>query len=101
MTAERRRLATEAACTARSAEEARANLLDLKGRVADYEASAAAALQQTRQEEARATAVRAALREEQERLVAAQKELKVTCLCCRQKCSGVTTYKQLCDVTMD
>eukprot|EP00878_Enallax_costatus_P010231 GHUV01010679.1.p1 GENE.GHUV01010679.1~~GHUV01010679.1.p1 ORF type:complete len:727 (+),score=275.30 GHUV01010679.1:539-2719(+) len=76
MTAERRRLAEEAASTARAAEEARANLLDLKGRVADYETAAAAALRQTRDEEARAAAVRAALKEEHDKLAAAHKELR-------------------------
>lgn len=78
MTSERRRLAEEAASTARAAEEARANLLDLKGRVADYEAAAAAALRQTREEEARAAAVTAALKDEHAKLAAAEKDLKVS-----------------------
>lgn len=78
VTAERRRLAEEAAGTSRAAEEARANLLDLKGRVAEYEAAAAAALRQARQEEASTAAVRAAIKAEQGQLAAAKKELEVS-----------------------
>lgn len=77
VTGERRRLAEEAAATSRAAEEARANLLDLKGRLAEYEASAAAALRQARQEDERAAAVRAGVKAEQEQLAAAKKELEV------------------------
>jgi hypothetical protein len=77
VTGERRRLGEEAAATSRAAEEARANLLDLKGRLAEYEASAAAALRQARQEEERAAGVRAAVKAEQEQLAAAKKELEV------------------------
>ncbi len=43
---------------ARAAEEARSHLLDLKGRVAEYEAAAAAALRQAREEEGKAAAAR-------------------------------------------
>lgn len=78
MTAERRRLAEESAATARAAEEARANLLDLKGRVAEYEATAAAALRQAREEEARASAAREKIKGEQETLAAAQKDVQVS-----------------------
>jgi chromosome segregation ATPase len=77
VTGERRRLAEEAAATSRAAEEARANLLDLKGRLAEYEASAAAALRQARQEEERAAGVRANVKSEQEQLATAKKELEV------------------------
>jgi predicted nucleic acid-binding Zn-ribbon protein len=82
VTGERRRLADEAAATSRAAEEARANLLDLKGRVAEYEASAAAALRQARQEEERAASVRDSIKAEQEQLATAKRALEVSrCSC--------------------
>jgi hypothetical protein len=46
--AERKRLAEETAAAGRGAEEARAHLLELKARVVEAEAGAAAALQQVR-----------------------------------------------------
>lgn len=75
--AERRRLADDNAAAARSAEEARANLLDLKTRVAQYEAQAAAALKQARDEEGRAAAVREAAVAEREALEGTRRELEV------------------------
>lgn len=91
-TAERRRLGEEAATIARASEEARANLLDLKGRVVQHEAAAAAALRQAREEEARCTRAHEGLAAEQARIAAARDELRVrqdevkcttmVCLCC-------------------
>lgn len=76
--AERRRLAEENAAAARSAEEARANLLDLKTRVAQYEAQAAAALRQAHEEEAKATTSKEAAAKERATLDELKKELQVT-----------------------
>lgn len=76
--AERRRLADENAAASRAAEEARANLLDLKTRVAQYEAQAAAALRQAREEEARATAAREASAQERATLDELKQELQVS-----------------------
>lgn len=75
--AERRRLAEENAAAARSAEEARANLLDLKTRVAQYEAQAAAALRQAHEVEAKATTSKEAAAKERATLDELKKELQV------------------------
>jgi hypothetical protein len=80
--AERRRLAEETAAAGRAAEEARANLLDLKSRVGQYEAQAAAALRQAREEEGRAAATREAAARERSSSDAAKKELEARrCVC--------------------
>jgi len=81
VTAERRRQADEVAATNRAADEARANLLELKGRVTEYEAAAAAALKQAREESARAVAVREGLKAEQQQLTATKEELEVSSYC--------------------
>lgn len=85
--AERRRLAEETAIASRAAEEARANLLDLKTRVAQYEAQAAAALRQAHEEEAKATGTKEAAAKERAALDEFKRELQVrvaACvLCCR------------------
>lgn len=75
--AERRRLAEENAAVCRAAEEARANLLDLKTRVAQYEAQAAAALRQAHDEEARAAAARETSAKERATLDELKRELQV------------------------
>lgn len=75
--AERRRIAEENAAAARAAEEARANLLDLKTRVAQYEAQAAAALKQAHEEEAKATASKDAAAKERATLDGLKKDLQV------------------------
>lgn len=75
--AERRRLAEETAVAARAAEEARANLLDLKSRVAQYEAQAAAALRQAHDEQAKAEAARESGAKERASLDELRRELQV------------------------
>lgn len=75
--AERRRLADENAAASRAAEEARANLLDLKTRVAQYEAQAAAALRQAHEEQAKATAARDVFVQERATLDELKRELQV------------------------
>lgn len=75
--AERRRLADENAAASRAAEEARANLLDLKTRVAQYEAQASAALRQAHEEEAKATTAKEASAKERATLDDLKRELQV------------------------
>jgi hypothetical protein len=70
-------LAEENATAARAAEEARANLLDLKSRVAQYEAQASAALRQAYEEEAKATAAKETAAKERAVLDELKQDLQV------------------------
>jgi len=75
--AERRRLAEENAAASRAAEEARANLLDLKTRVAQYDAQATAALRQAHEEEAKAAAAKEAAAKDRASINELKMDLKV------------------------
>lgn len=76
---ERRRLAEEHASINRRSEEARATLLELKGLVAEYEATAAAALRQAKEEQGKAAVAREAARKYHEEVADSKRELQVGC----------------------
>jgi len=77
MATERRRLSDATADSNRQVEEARSTLSCLRSDLASYEAAAAAAMRQVKEDETHAASIRKAIEQDQAELSLGKKELKV------------------------